>query len=527
MAKFLFSRRKYILVIEIGKIALKVASFLRSASSLELLDYSLEKINPENDSSIQISDYLHAFLKKGVLPVKEAILSIADTDSVAIKYCQLPALKHNEILSAAIWQLKDQVHFDLESAYFDWRVIKEFSDEEGARQQGIIFAFCRREAVEKYLACLRQCGLHTSAILASALNYGEVLKSLAKDKTVSSEIVLDLEYLNSVLSLYIDKKLHFTRYLPVSVDTYTRSLIGTLASERGKVALTLSEAEEIRDNIGIPQDASAFVKDNLQASQIISLIRPVLESIVRETKHSLNYFTSTLNAPLPQIIYTTGLGANLKNLDAYLAKELGFPVERLPFPEILSTTRISQAKVEKDRSQLVSCVGAVLLAGRNVSLLAGGVRMRWVTNALTKRLLSFFAVIGGVVLFLMLISILSIPVYSYRLKKAKSFFSDKKQLASFFEKAQTGGNLVFEVSRQRLSLDAFLNFISESIPAGLRLNELELNQYHGELTLQGEARRSQDLEAFLKKLEASDYFLSLKPVTMQSRDFKIKCKLQY
>jgi len=527
MAKFLSTWRKYILVVEMSKVRLKIACFLRSGARLELLSYSLEKINPELDSNPQITDFIRAFLKKNSLSIKEVILSIADTDSVAIKYCLLPPLKRKEILSAAIWQLKDEVHFNLENAYSDWRIVREFTDEQGARQQGIIFAFSRKEAVEKYLECLAQCNLRVLAIVTNALNYTDVLRNIALDKDISSEIVLEFEYLDTALNLYVDKKLHFCRCLPVSLQSFTNSLVGTLLSDKGKVELGLSEAEEIRDNVGIPEDETVFIKDNLQASQIASLIRPILESLVRETRQSINYFTSNMGGSQPQVIYIAGLGANLKNLDNYLAKELGFRVAKLPFPDILDTGHIQSARLLEDKSQLVSCVGAVLSAARGLSLLAGDVRTRWIKNFLLKRLAPLATVIGAAVLSLMLIYLLTFPIYSYRLKAAKSFFNDKQQLSSFFQKIQVRRELAFEVSSQRVTTDALLNFISKSIPDGLRLNGLELDQYHGELILQGEAREAGDLDIFINKLKASYLFVNIKPIGSTGQDFKIKCKLKY
>jgi len=527
MVRFSFKQHKNILVLEVSKVSLKLACFLRSASKLELLDYSLEKINPEIDLSPQITNSIRAFVKKNSLSIKEAILSIADTDSTAIKYCLLPPLKRKEILSAAIWQVKDEVHFDLKDAYSDWRLVKEFSDEQGARQQGIIFAFSRKEAVEKYIECLAQCKLSISAIVTTAFNYADILRNLSSDKDISSEIVLEFEYLDSALNLYTDKKLRFTRNLPVSVQSFTNSLVGTLLSDRGKVELSLSAAEEIRNNVGIPLDESVFIKDNLQASQIISLIRPALESLVREIRHSLNYFTSNLGESPPQVIYIAGQGANLKNLDSYLNRELGLRAVKLPFPDNLDTGRIQSDRLLEDRSQLLSCAGAVLSAAQGLSLLAGGVRTRWIKNVLLKRLAPLAAVIGAAVLSLMLISLLMFPVYNYRLKAAKSFFNDKKQLLSFFQNVQAGRELVLEISSQRVTADALLNFLSNSIPDGLCLNELELDQYRGELILQCQARQAADLDIFLNKLKASGFFVNIKSVSSMGLDFKIKCKLKY
>ncbi len=526
MAQFLHNRRKCILVIEFGKAGLKIASFSRSSSKLELLAYSLEKLEPGPQSKVQIVNSIRGFLNKNSLSAKEAILSIADQDSVAIKYCLLPALKSNEILNAAIWQLKDEVHFDLNDAYSDWRVVKEFVDEEGARHQGTIFVFARKEFVEDHLACLSGAHLRASAIVTGALNYSEILKGMAEDKAVSSEIVLDLGCSDSSLNLYIDKKLYFIRYLPFSVDNLTRSLIGTLTSERGKVEVTSSLAEEIRDKVGIPDDGSVFIHDNLRASQILSLVRPVLESLVREIKHSMTYFTSQLEVAQPQIIHISGFGAKLKNLDTYLAKELGVPVSKLPFPDIMNTGRV-RSDLTKDRGQLVSCAGAVLLARREAGLLAGDVRKHWIKNILLKRLAPFAVAVGAVVLSLMLISLFTFPMYSYRLKAAKSFFDDKKQLFSFFEKARLGLELKYEISLQRANADALLNFISESIPNDLRLDGLELDQYHGQLILQGQARKDTQLDIFINKLKASDLFVNIEPASLSGQEFKIKCKLKY
>ncbi len=514
------------MVVEISKTSLRIAYFSRSGLRSELLDYSLEKINPETDLSPQIVDLIRAFLKKSALSIKEVILSIADQDPVSIKYCLLPALKHSEVKSAAIWQLKDEVHFDLKEAYSDWRVVKEFTDEQGARQQGMIFVFSRKEAVEKYLSCLRQCNLHASAIVTSALNYANVLQA-GEDQHLTCEMVLDLGYADSTLNLYIDKKPHFTRALPVSVDGFTRSLIGTLLSDNGRVELTLNDAEEIRDTVGIPQDETASIRDNLQAGQVISLIRPVLENLVTEARHSIAYFTTNLGEPSPQIIYLAGPGANLKNLDIHLQKALGLPVTKLPFPKVLDIGRIDPARGTKDQGQIISCVGAALSDARGISLSSGGLELRRLKEDLTHLVL----MVGGSILSLMLISLLMFPLYSYRLKTAKDHFKGKIQLLSFFEKARPWDELLFQAPSQRVPADAVLNFISRSVPDGIRMEELELDQYQGELTLQGTSGQAGDVDVFLKQLDSSGFFSRIKMEPLEknasNKVFKITCKLRY
>jgi hypothetical protein len=53
---------------------------------------------------------------------------------------------------------------------------------------------------------------------------------------------------------------------------------------------------------------------------------------VRELRFSFSYFSATFDRDQPEILYITGGGANLRNLDAYLARELKLRVSCLPFP---------------------------------------------------------------------------------------------------------------------------------------------------------------------------------------------------
>ncbi len=534
MVKFAVNRGRQMLAVEVDKASLKIGYFLRSPSRLELVGYSLEKLDlKKGDAADQISGLLRGFLEERSISAKEAILSISDTDAIAIKYCVLPALSRKEILSAAKWELKEEVPFDLEDAYSDWRVVKESTDEDGARHQGIIFVFIRKEAVEEYLSCLQHCGLRASAIVTNAVNYIDILKGISGNKQFTSEIVLDLEYFDSALNLYLDKKLHFARYLPISVDSYTRSLIATFASGAGKgnLELTLNEAEEIRDNIGIPEDKEGFIRDNLRANQIIFLIRPVLENMVREIKYSITYFTSSLGQPAPQIIYLTGLGANIKNLDAYLGKELGLPVVRLPLPDILDAGRIPPDRLAKDSNQIVSCVGAALSVGGGIRLVSGGLKFGKFRRSCKKYLLSFISAAGILILSLMFISVCMLPVYNYRLKKARDYFKGKKLLLSFFEQARSHKELLLEVPLQRIPAIALLNFISQSVTDNIRLEELDLDQPRGELILQGESTQPADIDGFVQRLQASGFFSAIKMQpggkNQNGQGFKIKCDLIY
>jgi len=97
--------KKHLLVIDFDQTRTTIAYFESSAGNLRLLAYESEKLTSAAEKRKEATtDFINTFIKANSIGEKDVTISIADADSIAIKYIVLPDLPENEIFEAAKWQ---------------------------------------------------------------------------------------------------------------------------------------------------------------------------------------------------------------------------------------------------------------------------------------------------------------------------------------------------------------------------------------------------------------------------------------
>jgi len=535
------------------------------AGQHRLLAYDVRKISSDAKENQKAAvDFIQDFLKKNFVTGKDVVLNISDMDSVIIKNLTLPVLPEEEIRGVAKWQLTEDVPFDLDTASLDWQVIREFTDDEGVKKNDLIFVIAKKETIDDYLSVIYQCQLNPVGITISSFSYSHLLKHLPQNPKVLA--VLDIDYDDSTLGIYTDNKLNFVRRLPMSWEKIVRSLTDILASEKGKIELSHEEAEELKNTFGIPLDETQFAKDNVRATHILSLIRPLLEALVREIRFSFDYFTANFidvcttnvkhfertnveilttsinvgsekvsNGERPGLLYITGGGANLKNLDRYLNNELNMKVAFLSLPSCVEHQRPGQQNLnQEEQNKIINTVGAALRDASAVNLLPREIKTRQseFRQKISLRLVATTA--AAVLLFILFIAEFQIYDYSNRLKNAQIHLATIRPVQLLMEKIQAKERLIEKIQRGRVPGSGLLKVISRAIPGEVILEELNFDGAKNSLTLQGGIEAAEEdaealLSDFMEHLTASAYFTQAGLVSSQRIDeaekFEIKCSL--
>lgn len=523
------------LVVDLGQLLTTILHLEAQPNGFRLISYDGKRILPTEEKKEEvITAFIDAFLKTNNILDKDIILNISEVDSVIVKYLALPVMPEQEIPQAAKWQLREEVSFDLESALIDWQLVKDYTDEEGIKRNGIIFIAAKREAIDTYLSYVYKCNLEPLAVTSGPFNYANLIKYLPEN--LDFVAVLDIDYLDSTLSIYAENKLNFSRKLPFSGDKFLQSLTGVLASDKGKVELSLAQAEEVIDTFGIPQDNRELIKGNIQAGYIISLMRPLLETLVREIKLSFNYFASNFAMQQPLAIYLTGAGANLKNLDKYLNKELKINVTHLPIPLNLDIQLLDKEKLEKDKNKIMNALGAAYGGTQKINLLPLEIKTKKFefVQRLTLRIVTI--VVGTIFLFFLLIARFQIWDLQKRLKNAQLHLQAIESIKTLNQKIVLRQNLINRMQKDKVPGVGLLKVIGVLVPQNIILDELILDQTSHTLNLKGSILASEDmtnviLTNFMQQLERSLFItevglVSSTKVGMISR-FEIKCDLAH
>jgi len=522
--------KKYF-VIDFGQGLLKLLYGQSLRGHVDILAYAIHR-----DNNIQaMAKGISEFRRHHRILTKDVVVSISNPQATYMSYLSLPVLPEQEIFGAVQWQLKEEVSFDLGGAYFDWKVVKEYLDERNVKQRGMIFILAERKALEQYLDVVAQSKLHALRVGSGFFNYGHILKGLSAAEGCCA--ILDIDSQESTLGIFLQKKLHLVRRLPFSLEKFCQSLTGALVTPQGKVELTYSEAEGVVSTAGIPQDENAVMPNGLQASYLVSLMRPLLEALGRELKFSFDYFASTFDQEPPTSIYLTGFGANIKNLDRYLQKELNIKVDYLSLPQTQRQQPSTGPTLpQQEQNIILSAAGAMFEDPKGIDLMPLEVKLYKMESLKRTTLRATVMTVAAVLLLLWLGTEFQIRDYRNRIKLAQRHLESLGVVKTLEQNIQMRKKLLVMIQKKEISVSGILKTLSQVVPKETILNELLLVKEKHSLMLKGfilprETSVETILTHFLQELEAHPFIKEANLVSSKTKgvaqEFEITCDLSH
>jgi len=517
--------------IDFGASFIKIACLEVAGDTYRLLAYALSELDASQKTADQISLFLKPLLESNAITEKEISLSISDADWIFIKKLTLPQMPKDELLNAVKWQLKGQFHFSPDDSVSDLQVIREYVDSEAAKKVELFCVFAKKDIINKYVSVAVACGLSPVKVSSSVFNYCGTLNLLSSNPVISA--ILDIGHTHSQVSLYRKNKLIFVRNLNFSTTKLTASLVGALIVDQGKLQINMQKAKELLAQFGIPLDGEKVLEGDIKARHIISLIRPLLETVAKELNHSFEYFKSESGLELPEVLYITGGGANLRNLDRYLAEQLKTRVEKLPLPELLDTKNVDQDKLDLAANQLSSAIGLSLSKG-GINLLPRELKNRKI-ELIQKTYLRIAAIsIGAIFVFSWFIINFQISDYKKRLTIARAHLQSVQGVRNLKNIVDSREDLINTIHAGKVPLGGLLKLISAVIPSSIRLDEFSFDQVSHTMWLRGVVTLGnysieKVLTDFMKDLENSKFIQEANLISSKEEEginnFQIKCNL--
>jgi len=517
--------------IDFGASFIKVACVEASGDRYRLLAYALGELNAGQKTSEEISLFLKRLLEANSLTEKEVSLSICDPDWIFIKKLTLPQMPKDELLNAVKWQLKGQLPFSADGCASDLQVVREYTDSEGAKKVELFCIFAKKDIIDKYVSAAMMCGLSPVKVSSSVFNYCGTLNLLSANPEISA--ILDIGHTHSQVSIYQKNKLIFVRDLNFSTSKLIASLLGVLVTDQGKLEINMQKASELIQNYGIPLDLSGVLEGEIKAIHIISLMRPLLEAVAKELSRSFEYFKSESGLDLPAALYITGGGANLINLDRYLADQLKMRVERLPLPDLLDTPGLDKDKLYLDANLLSGAIGLSLSNG-GINLLPREIKNRKV-ELIQKTFLRVTAIaVTAVFIFSLFIINFQIQDYKKRLKIAKAHLQSVEEIKNLKRVVDLREELIATIHLGKVPSGGLLKLISAIIPPTIILDEFSLDQSTHTMWLRGVVTLGKEsvekvLTDFMNDMENSKFIDEANLINSKEENginnFEIKCDL--
>ncbi|MBN1805985.1 MAG: type IV pilus assembly protein PilM [Sedimentisphaerales bacterium] len=498
ISKFIGCKRR-IIGLDIGGITIKLVELTYRHGKLVLTRLKLKEINASQDGRYNQADALKDILRD--VNTKNANIKVTITCPLScMKICVIPHMPKSEIIEALKWEIKKFISFPIEQAVIDYKILQEIT-ENGVKKFKVLLALCQRETVDKYIDILRQSGLKPSIFTLHSIAIKNVVNNLwAKGKNTVA--VLDISHNFSILCIYHNKELMFNRKLPVAGQDFTRQLMQSLVSDRGRMELTLAEAEYFKRKYGIVgRDNTEVLEGKISGMQLNALIRPSLERLLTEVKRSFTYYREKEQGTPIELLILLGGGSNLKNLSGYLSENLRVPVQ-LGNP--LESFPLSDPSLSNNEPEMVnrfaSAMGAALASPRDINLLPLEIRQQ--TRLVIKRTL-IKAAITALVIVPILVYLgmrLSLGIYN------QGIATTELELTALSPQVEKVPDQAFlqNVLNHRVYWSDALKEISNLISDQVRLTEINVQK--NTLILKGQIKspasdREKILTGFMRSLE--------------------------
>ena len=533
--KLAFKRGKKFLVIGFHPTRMQIVYGQSALNGIQLLACGLKDIAVSDEASEKEAvKFIRDFCRQHSARAQDAVINLSEPSFIHMSYLAIPDLPREEILGAAKWQLKEDAPFNLENALCGWQKIAEYKDEEGVQKQGLIFVAADKGFIGKCLAVVHQeCKLNVTAVTSAPFNYAYVLEGLS---TPQVSAVLDIDEKNSVLAIYNGSRLYFVRELPFSIEKISQALTGALVTDKGKMSLSLEEAREVLLQHGVVRDEKISINKDLSAVNLIALMRPPLEALVRELRFSYNYFNSMFDAGEPAKLYLTSQGANIPHFKEFLTDELKMSVDHLPVPAWVTAPQKEDNIPENVIHQLVDAMAASAWGASSINLLPDELKEKNV-RLFQKGLLRVGAVTVSVVLALWLFAVeFQIKDYESRARIANIHLSKIETVKETGRKIAVKKDLIRGIQGSEIAAPGVLKAISRSVPPEIILNEISLSRMNFNLRIKGVVPgKSEKGEAaiiqLIQNLEQTSFLyevsLAAATVITDGQEFELRAELTH
>ena len=306
------------LAVEFGSSAVKLIRMQEIDGTLQLLQASSCPIPTSEDPKMQ-DEFLEQAARQLLLNEKledqKVIFSINNLHTCFSQFV-IPKIPRRELKETLKWKMKDQMPFPTEEAVLDWRLF-EMKSEGKSQQFSVLVSALPQELLERFMHNLPN---HVSKSVVPAYATYSIARmsnafSLSDHPLV---VIIDIGHLITEISFYEDAKLSFLRKIAFGGHMLSQCLMQPLTSEKGRMALSPEEAEQIKRKENLFDLANQKTVDGkIEISKLYPLIRPELEKLSGEIARSLDYYAQE-HGQKPARLFITGGTSRLKGLDEFL-----------------------------------------------------------------------------------------------------------------------------------------------------------------------------------------------------------------
>jgi type IV pilus assembly protein PilM len=289
-------------------------------------------------------DAIRQALADGGINAKYSISAVSG-ESIIVRYIQLPEMPENELKGAIRWEAEDYIPFRLEEVNLDSMILGR-SEIAGSPKIDVLLVAAKKDLVGEHIDILKSADLQPGVVDVDSFAFLNCFE--ANYLPAASEVIalLNIGAEITSINIYIGGVSRFSRDIGIAGDTITAGI-------QQRLNCSVQRAEELKLKEGAPAaahedvdadfDADASLLDTIRGTVekitgedlteespefvAANVLKSVLGNLTNEIRRSIQFFENQPNGRPVLRVCVGGGTASLKNIDSYLSRELGLPVE--------------------------------------------------------------------------------------------------------------------------------------------------------------------------------------------------------
>ena len=274
---------------------------LKSSGAVGFVGISPDKAQTDDDLN-NISEILKKIIKQTGVSSKDVNLSLPEA-LVFTRVIKFPLLSDEEVSAAVKWEAEQYIPIPANEAVIQYLILDR---NETTSQTSVLLVAAPKAVVEKYVKVMRMAGL-TPVSAESELT--AIARCLSAENGVS--LLLDLGTSATDMAIVKNKKIVFTRSIPVASDAFTRAVSQGLGIDE-------KQAEEYKKTYGLSTDQLE--------GKVKSALDPILKMVIDEVKKAIHFYESEEKGEIPMSVVVTGGASVMLDIIPYLTENLAMEV---------------------------------------------------------------------------------------------------------------------------------------------------------------------------------------------------------
>jgi len=260
----------------------------------------------------EVGEALLELWSSGEVRYRRILLGVAN-QAVLVRYATIPKVPPDKLDNVIKFHAQEYLPIPLDSVVMDYQVIGETVDDDKTLLEVLLVA-ARRDMLNGFIEALNLAKLEPADIDVSTLSLMQILPAAALDRTVAMVNVAN-------------------------------GLSNILVSDRGQARmarLVSVNLGDLAETCGYPLE-DIFSINSSSSQDCKKAYGNWVESLIAETRSSLNYYQNQEKASPLEAIILNGRGGCLKGIDKLMENALGLPVRLVsPFAVYSKAAKVTE-----------------------------------------------------------------------------------------------------------------------------------------------------------------------------------------